>query len=56
MREVAGLIWLNAQVWWLLSVVRVGPYKRVPGSRMLEHTLQMLLLMGRQVVSGLAIW
>ena len=50
MREVAGSIWLNAQVWWLLSVVRVGPYKRVPGSRTLEHTLQMLLLMGRQVV------
>ena len=50
MREVAGSIWLNAQVWWLLSVVRVGPYKRVPGSQTLKHTLQMLLLMGHQVV------
>ena len=49
MREVAGSIWLNAQVWWLLSVVRVGPYKRVPGSQTLKHTLQMLLLMGCQV-------
>ena len=48
MREVAGSI--LAQVWWLLSVIRVGPYKRVSGSRTLEHTLQMLLLMGRQVV------
>ena len=47
MQQVASSI--PAQVWWLLSVVRVGPYKRVPGSQTLKHTLQMLLLMGCQV-------
>ena len=44
MREDAGSI--PAQASRLLSRVRVGPYKRVPGSQTLEHTLQKLLLRG----------
>ena len=48
MQQVAGSI--PAQVWRLLSVIRVGPYRRVTGSQSSNIHCICCYFMGRQVV------